>query len=117
MYSWHLGDDLVHCHVVSKIEEASFTGSIRYTNAKGELLAVLEDVEAQVFEKAEESDDTQTADVVADVDERHYRVESFAEVQAFAERLKMTEAMGLQNPFFSVHEGTARDVSVVPVMR
>lgn len=108
------GDELVHCQVVStKVEESAFVGSIRYTNAQGELLAVLEDVEAQVFEKAADSDEVQTSDVVSDVDESHYRVESFPEVQAFAERLKMTEAMGLQNPFFSVHEGTARDVSVV----
>ncbi|MBT6435670.1 MAG: aminotransferase class I/II-fold pyridoxal phosphate-dependent enzyme [Deltaproteobacteria bacterium] len=106
--------DTIYCHVVSvEVGDSSFTGSIRYTDANGDLFAILENVEAQVFESASQESTSEADDSVSEVQDQHYKVEAFPEVQAFAERLKMTEAMGLQNPFFSVHEGTARDVSVV----
>ncbi len=35
------------------------------------------------------------------------------EVKGMALRLKMAEAIGLRNPYFHVHEGTARDTTVV----
>lgn len=106
--------DTIHCQVVStQIGDTSFVGSIRYTDSDGNLCAILENVEAQVFESADDDATPISDESVTGVEEHHYKVEAFPEVQALAERLKMTEAMGLKNPFFSVHEGTARDVSVV----
>ncbi|HEV8323184.1 MAG TPA: aminotransferase class I/II-fold pyridoxal phosphate-dependent enzyme [Myxococcota bacterium] len=48
-----------------------------------------------------------------DIPEEHYRIEKFAEVEALGQRLQMAQLFGLKNPYFSVHEGVARDTSVV----
>lgn len=104
----------VHVQVVAGAVQAdTFTGSIRYTDSSGNLLAVLEDVVAQVFFSQEQQAPSTSANPAVDIDASHYRVEAFPEVREFSQRLKSTEAMGLKNPFFVMHGGTARDVSTI----
>jgi 8-amino-7-oxononanoate synthase len=42
-----------------------------------------------------------------------YRIAQFPEVVAFAERLKLPEALGVDNPYFVLNDGVTRDTSIV----
>ena len=48
-----------------------------------------------------------------DIPEESWNVAEFPEVKALSQRFEMASLMGLHNPYFSVHAGTARDTSVV----
>ncbi len=43
----------------------------------------------------------------------HYRIEQFPEVQALADRLHTSEALGVTNPYFLTNDGVTRDTSVI----
>jgi len=43
----------------------------------------------------------------------HYRTDEFPEVLALEKRIQQIEGMGIENPYFDVHEGITRDTSVV----
>jgi 8-amino-7-oxononanoate synthase len=47
------------------------------------------------------------------VPEEHYRVSAFPELEQLDQRFEMAKLMGLENPYFRPHHGTARDTSVV----
>jgi 8-amino-7-oxononanoate synthase len=48
-----------------------------------------------------------------DIPEEFYNVEKFPEYRALQERLRVLEASGLGNPFFTVHEGITNDRTVI----
>lgn len=48
-----------------------------------------------------------------EVPEETWNIAEFPEVKALSQRFEMASLMGLHNPYFSVHAGTARDTSVV----
>ncbi|MEM6368933.1 MAG: aminotransferase class I/II-fold pyridoxal phosphate-dependent enzyme [Myxococcota bacterium] len=48
-----------------------------------------------------------------DVPDAHWKVAAFPELGALEQRFAMAEQVGVRNPYFRVHEGTARDTSVV----
>lgn len=47
------------------------------------------------------------------VPEESHRIELFPELEALDQRFQMAELIGLRNPYFHVHAGTARNTSVV----
>ncbi|OIP40652.1 MAG: hypothetical protein AUK47_07815 [Deltaproteobacteria bacterium CG2_30_63_29] len=108
----------VKCTVVqSPSEEGSFVGSIRYENADGKLLAAVYDVQAKVLDVApaqarKEAPAASLAPAVQ-IDPKNYQISAFQEVKDLEQRIQMAELIGIKNPFFAVHSGTARDVSVV----
>lgn len=50
---------------------------------------------------------------IPEVPEESWKIAEFPEVKALAQRFEMAKLVGLDNPYFSVHAGTARDTSVV----
>jgi len=48
-----------------------------------------------------------------DVPDAHWKVAAFPELGVLGQRFAMAEKIGVRNPYFRVHDGTARDTSVV----
>jgi len=123
--------DVADCRIrLREIEEDRFTGDLAYTAADGEVVAVLEGVrgrfaqvraapEAEAFSATEASGSAPSKNghangqAKAEVDASTYRFDKFPEVEALDQRFQMAELMGLRNPYFHTHLGTARDTSVV----
>lgn len=117
------GHDLLRVHV--ELEEAqgdAFVGHIRYETPDGELVAVLEGIEGRFREDSLSASAETRAEVGTSpekngnghsIPEESYQVGSFPEVEALEQRLQMAELIGLKNPYFPVHSGTARNRSVV----
>jgi 8-amino-7-oxononanoate synthase len=110
------------------LTEDRFQGDIVYLDASGEIVATLEGVEGRFADvRAEAPAATNGAHAAnghaapaegsgsaeIDADPSTYRFEQFPEVEALDQRFQMAELMGLRNPYFHVHNGTARDTSVV----
>lgn len=82
-----------------------FTGTVRLRDASGALLAVAEDVVAELRKTAD--------DDAFEVKPEWVDPATWPGVQDLEMRLAMAKATGIDNPYFSVHEGTARNVTVV----
>lgn len=105
------------------LAEDRFTGDIVYTGDDGEIVAVLEDVQGRFAEvrvtEAKPTNGKAAANghgngrEAFEVDPASYRFEQFPEVEALDQRFQMAELMGLRNPYFHTHFGTARDTSIV----
>ncbi len=89
-----------------------FSATIAFYDDSGTLLALAEDVVAelrQVHDVQEVTEQEPTFEVKpAWIDPAKWR-----EVKDMAMRLKMADVIGVGNPYFHVHEGTARDTTVV----
>ncbi len=48
-----------------------------------------------------------------DVPDAHWKIAAFPELGALSQRFAMAEKIGVRNPYFRVHDGTARDTSVI----
>jgi 8-amino-7-oxononanoate synthase len=92
--------------VLEKSTEDGFSGQIRYQAEDGRLLAVLENVRGR-FEAVAE------APAEVDVPRESFDIALFPEVESLDQRIQMAELVGLRNPYFHVHAGTARNTSVV----
>jgi 8-amino-7-oxononanoate synthase len=115
-----------------------FVGAIRFLDEEGELLAILWDVRAKLIHSADTPrTDTvnhdsryhlensgnfpqegldhgdQSSEELLEIDECHYKIEAFEEVENLMQRLQAATMIGLRNPYFAVNEGVARNVSVV----
>jgi acyl transferase domain-containing protein len=103
--------------------EDQFTGDVAYLGDDGRVRAVLEGVQGRFAEvratepattngaHAKHGHDNGASEVEADPST--YQFDQFPEVEALDQRFQMAELMGLRNPYFHVHNGTARDTSVV----
>lgn len=124
------GEEPVRCTVVVKSSDRDrFVGDIRYSDAHGVPYAILEGVEGRFLEPAvglERDPGTnghhngngkpKNGDTVqshAEVSAERCEIAQFPEVEALEQRLEMAKLIGLQNPYFALHEGTARNRSVV----
>lgn len=113
------GSEPLRVHVqLERAQEDSFVGHIRYETLAGELVAVMEGVEGR-FQETSMNAATETTSAQEGngsgqaIPEESYLVGSFPEVEALEQRLQMAELIGLKNPYFPVHAGTARNRSVV----
>lgn len=50
---------------------------------------------------------------MADLPEAYYRIEAFPEYVELKQKLELTGLTGVQNPYFTVHEGVAGDTTIV----
>ncbi|MEL6184538.1 MAG: SDR family NAD(P)-dependent oxidoreductase, partial [Myxococcota bacterium] len=127
----------VHCAVrLSELGTEGFSGDIVYTNAEGEILARLDGIRGRFAHL--DADGSGTSDEAAptskeqngavaspppappaevtpvvSVPDEVWDVGRFPEVEALQQRFEMAKLVGLENPYFAVHAGTARDTSVV----
>jgi 8-amino-7-oxononanoate synthase len=91
----------------------AFAGSIRYEALDGRLLAVLEGVQARLLTAGASTQTAAPAVKAPEIPEKHYRIEQFDEVKGLRQRLQAAKLIGIKNPFFPVHEGTARNRCVI----
>lgn len=102
------GDQRLRCRLLRReVEGDRFVCDVRYERMDGRAVAIVEGLEGRLAEV--EADTT----VEVDVPKEHYDIASFDEVELLDQRLQMASLMGLDNPYFNVHEGTAKNRSVV----
>lgn len=124
------GDRPVVCTVVfASGGEDRFSGHIRYEDEAGRLYAILEGIEGRfaALEPVEveaqphahgtnghgANGNGTNGTHAPEVPSERWDIAQFPEVEALDQRLQMAELIGLKNPYFAVHEGTARNRSVV----
>ncbi len=101
--------DQVRCTLMlNEMEGDMVTGAIRFDSMDGRPLAVMQDVKARIFERAET---TQPAAKKVEIDESHWNIEKFPEVEALKQRLEMAFLVGLRNPYFHWHDGIAKNTA------
>lgn len=100
-----------------------FAGNIYWSDLSGKPVAFMEGVRGRFAEGVKKKSaangnghaHAQAAAVTAvvDVPVESYDISQFPELEQLDQRFQMAELMGLQNPYFHVHAGTARNKSVV----
>ncbi|MCK6546399.1 aminotransferase class I/II-fold pyridoxal phosphate-dependent enzyme [Myxococcota bacterium] len=123
------GDGAVHVTVVLRdVQAETFACSITFEDASGVMIGVLENVRgrfADLVVKPTASAPTHGngngngahanggAHEEVKVPEESWKVEMWPEVEALDQRFQMAELVGLSNPYFHMHSGTARNRSIV----
>ena len=97
-------------------------GSIYFEDKNG-LCAWMENLTARVFEESVQKGKALSTPVIVPkiatlsdemhIDEQHYIISKFPEVEELAQRLEMAELIGLKNPYFRPHTGPARGIAIV----
>ncbi len=117
--------------LLKDFDDKTFAGDILYEDEEGQAYGLLENVRG-LFQEVQSSAETRPAGPVstpangranghkngteqktADIPKEHWEIEHFPEVETLGQRFQMAELMGLGNPFFHVHEGTAKNTSRV----
>jgi len=104
--------------VEARFDEAEgdrFTASFWLRDELGRLVTVIEGTVAQMQEDPSAAVHTNGVTPKPDfvVKDEWIDPTKWAEVKDLSQRLEMAAAMGLENPYFHVHEGTARDTTRV----
>lgn len=95
-------------------EDDRFVAHIVLRNLDGSAVLVAEGVAAELREvKVTEAAATGDEGTAPQLDERYTNPELWDGYKDITMRLQMVEAMGLKNPYFDLHEGTARNISVM----
>jgi 8-amino-7-oxononanoate synthase len=105
-------------------DQDTFAGTIVYETEDGQPIGALENVRARFMETkpvassgnghAPSNGHTNgKSSPAVDVPEETYNIALFPEYEALDQRFQMAELIGLKNPYFHVHSGTARNTSVV----
>ena len=104
------GDGPIRCVVtLETVDDDGFKGHIHYASADGRTLGWLEGIRGKFAELR--ADDT--APSASSVPAEHFDIAKFPEIGELDQRFEMAELIGLDNPYFHVHSGTARDTSVI----
>ncbi|MCA9554613.1 MAG: aminotransferase class I/II-fold pyridoxal phosphate-dependent enzyme, partial [Myxococcales bacterium] len=97
------------------VTDEGFAGDIHYADEAGRPVGMLTGIRgrfADVSAQPAKSNGAPAANLESVPDEA-WQIDKFPEVEELDQRLQMAELVGLRNPYFHVHEGTARDTSVV----
>ncbi len=89
-----------------------FGGDISYETEAGEVIAVLEGIEGRFTEALLRASEAQPA-AETKIARENWDISQFPEVEALDQRLEMAKLIGLKNPYFTLHHGTARNRSIV----
>jgi 8-amino-7-oxononanoate synthase len=84
-----------------------FSGDLYLRGDGGELLAVAEGAVAEMRQVGETQEDA------FEIKEEWVNPSSWAEVKDLKMRIEAVGLMGLRNPYFAVHDGTARDITSI----
>ncbi|MFO0725803.1 MAG: aminotransferase class I/II-fold pyridoxal phosphate-dependent enzyme [Myxococcota bacterium] len=105
------GEGPVRCAIaLTASGEDRFRGDIQYSDESGAVIAVLEGIEGRFTEALLKTSETPAASAVP---RENWDITQFPEVEALDQRLQMAELIGLKNPYFTLHHGTARNRSIV----
>ena len=100
------------CHL-GEVGQESFRGDIALCDETGTPLAWLEGVSGVFAEVQAPSPRSEGVSPAPEVPEEHYQVAHFPEYEMLQQRFEMASLVGIEDPYFHVHHGTARDTSVV----
>jgi 8-amino-7-oxononanoate synthase len=89
---------------MSSIDAEGFSASIAFEDEDG-ICALMTGLRGRFFEIG--------STARPEVPEENWRIAAFPEVEALDQRFQMAELIGLRNPYFHMHSGTARNTSVV----
>ena len=104
------GEGPIHCTVtLDEVGEDGFRGHIHYATDDGRTCGWLEGIRGKFAELRMEP----VAPSASAVPAEHFDIAQFPEVGELDQRFQMAELIGLDNPYFHVHSGTARDTSVI----
>ncbi|TNE85927.1 MAG: aminotransferase class I/II-fold pyridoxal phosphate-dependent enzyme [Deltaproteobacteria bacterium] len=92
-------------------EDNRFTGTLWLRALDGTLLAVAEDVVAELRKVEDGAEDEDEDDF--EVKPEWVDPSTWPAYKDLMQRLTMAEMVGIKNPYFTVHEGTARNVTSV----
>ena len=109
---WPAGDTL-SCQVTfGPSEDDRFTADVAFFTDDGELVSVTYGVVAQLRAVPAETGEGETPTGYQPAAE-HGDVSAWPEYLAIKQRQAEVAALGLQNPYFDVHQGTARDTTLI----
>jgi 8-amino-7-oxononanoate synthase len=105
-------DSLERMEIVASLEEA-FGG--RFPEQVLPLIETCREVTEAILDHMplEGAKRAETAKVVVDVPSDTFRIEDFPEVRALEQNFAMVKNAGLENPYFSVHEGLTTDRTLI----
>ncbi len=116
----------VRCRIrLQDLTDDTFRGDVCYVAADGTPIAEITGVEGRFADvRASTQVSTESSNGVnghtsapefpqEEIDPETYEFARFPEVESLDQRIQMAELMGLKNPYFHVHAGTARDTSVI----
>lgn len=95
---------------LGEIGAEEFGGDLYLSDAEGRPVAFVRGLRGRFAEGLAPEASTPAA---LSIPEEHYRIAAFPEYESLDQRFQMAELIGLRNPYFHVHAGTARDTSVV----
>jgi 8-amino-7-oxononanoate synthase len=100
---------------LGEIGAEEFGGDLYLSDAEGRPVAFVRGLRGRFAEglSAEASPNGGNAPAAMSIPEEHYKIAAFPEYESLDQRFQMAELIGLRNPYFHVHAGTARDTSVV----
>lgn len=111
----------VHC--LLRLERSAgdlFVGHIDYRDEQGQLVAQLRGVQGSLPAVAAAAEppsvvasEPPPAAPSGPVDPAYYRVDSFPEYKDLRNRLDIAAAMGIENPYFNVHERVTNDTTLI----
>lgn len=109
------GEQPVTCTIeLDAIGDDTFAGRIVYTSATGQLFGWIDGIRGRFAELAtEKAKKNGHTTVVDDVARESWDIASFPEVELLEQRFEMARLIGLDNPYFAMHAGTAKDTSVI----
>jgi 8-amino-7-oxononanoate synthase len=101
------GAELSCLLTLDRVEGDRFTGHADWRDATGRLVAELRGMQAALRKL-----DAAPPPPV-ELDQAFYKIEAFPEYQSLRQRLDLAQAMGIQNPYFNVHERVTNDTTVI----
>ena len=108
-------DETMTCAAnLETVQGSLITGHIDLRDSQGGLIAQFRDIHAELFEQLPTT--TQGSNgksSVKPVTSDSYNVNQFPEVLELRQRLQMAESMGIQNPYFNVHERVTNETSLI----
>jgi 8-amino-7-oxononanoate synthase/acyl carrier protein len=105
-------DSLERMEIVASLEEAF---GARFPEQVLPMIETCREVTEAIIDHmpVEGREKVQAARVVADIPSDAYRIDQFPEVRALEQNFAMVRDAGLENPYFSVHEGLTNDRTVI----
>ncbi len=108
------GPETVQCRVMLRdISKTEFGGDIYYFDSSGAQVGCLRGIRGRFADLEVDTKPEEVKLDISDVPDEAWQIAKFEEVEELDQRFKMAEAMGIKNPYFNLHTGTARDTSEV----
>lgn len=97
-----------------EVQSEHFKGDISYQDASGRVFLALSGIQGR-FAEVRAPVQSQAAPVPskAEPDESTYNIAMFTEVEELQQRFEMANLIGIENPYFNEHAGTAKNRSVI----